>query len=107
MQIQSDLLLYSLCEDHDQVQPVGTSDHNLSVLAVKSHSRKEEHHQQHKAMRCFNDHGFSVTHLSNDGWSTEDEATATCFCGAVQVVLVSLSKRSLLRYHFAFAFHHS
>ncbi|KAH8621818.1 hypothetical protein IG631_23440 [Alternaria alternata] len=44
-------------------------------------------------MRCFNDHGFSVTHLSNDGWSTEDEATATCFCGAVQVVLTSRANR--------------
>lgn len=32
---------------------------------------------------------FPVVSLSNDGWSTEDEATATCFCGAVQLVLVS------------------
>ncbi|KAF5373683.1 hypothetical protein D9758_000785 [Tetrapyrgos nigripes] len=23
--------------------------------------------------------------LANDGWSKEDEATATCFCGAVQL----------------------
>ena len=38
----------------------------------------------------FNDHGFPVLHLSDDGWSTENEATATCFCGAVQLVLVSL-----------------
>lgn len=58
-------------------------------------------------MNSFSDHGFSVTHLSNDGWSTEDEATATCFCGAVQVVLVSLSMRSLLRYGLAFTFHYS
>jgi hypothetical protein len=42
-------------------------------------------------MAAFNDHGFPVVHLSNDGWSNEDEATATCFCGAVQLVLVSLS----------------
>ncbi|KAF2798029.1 hypothetical protein K505DRAFT_297324 [Melanomma pulvis-pyrius CBS 109.77] len=25
--------------------------------------------------------------LADDGWSTEDEATATCFCGKVQLVL--------------------
>jgi hypothetical protein len=40
-------------------------------------------------MHSFDDYGFSVVNLSNDGWSTEDEATATCFCGAVQLVLVS------------------
>ncbi|KAM0245635.1 hypothetical protein ACHAP5_005285 [Fusarium lateritium] len=38
-------------------------------------------------MASFDDNGFPVVHLSNDGWSTEDEATATCFCGAVQLVL--------------------
>lgn len=41
-------------------------------------------------MTSFDDQGFLVVHLSSDGWSTEDEATATCFCGAVQLVLVSL-----------------
>ncbi|CAI6302695.1 unnamed protein product [Periconia digitata] len=30
---------------------------------------------------------FPVAGLAHDGWSTEDEATATCFCGAVQLVL--------------------
>ena len=29
--------------------------------------------------------------LANDGWSKEDEATATCFCGAVQLAFVSLA----------------
>ncbi|KAL0936001.1 uncharacterized protein CTRU02_208216 [Colletotrichum truncatum] len=29
---------------------------------------------------------FPVSSLKNDGWSTEDEATATCLCGAVQLV---------------------
>jgi len=28
---------------------------------------------------------FPLASLANDGWSTEDEATATCFCGAVQL----------------------
>ncbi|KAI4523877.1 hypothetical protein K525DRAFT_158372, partial [Schizophyllum commune Loenen D] len=28
---------------------------------------------------------FPLTGLANDGWSTEDEATATCFCGTVQL----------------------
>ncbi|EHL01142.1 Mss4-like protein [Glarea lozoyensis ATCC 20868] len=28
---------------------------------------------------------FRLAGLANDGWSTEDEATATCFCGAVQL----------------------
>jgi hypothetical protein len=32
---------------------------------------------------------FPVAGLARDGWSTEDEATATCFCGAVQLVFVS------------------
>ena len=27
--------------------------------------------------------------VAEDGWSKEDEATATCFCGAVQLVFVS------------------
>lgn len=27
--------------------------------------------------------------LINDGWSNEEEATATCFCGAVQLAFVS------------------
>jgi hypothetical protein len=27
--------------------------------------------------------------LANDGWSKEEEATATCFCGAVQLAFVS------------------
>ena len=27
---------------------------------------------------------------ARDGWSKEDEATATCFCGAVQLAFVSL-----------------
>jgi len=34
---------------------------------------------------------FPVAGLANDGWSTEDEATATCFCGAVQLSFVSFS----------------
>lgn len=29
--------------------------------------------------------------VNQDGWSTENEATATCFCGAVQMVVVSVS----------------
>ncbi|KAG4438242.1 hypothetical protein IFR05_006270 [Cadophora sp. M221] len=28
---------------------------------------------------------FPLAGSSNDGWSNEDEATATCFCGAVQL----------------------
>lgn len=28
---------------------------------------------------------------ANDGWSKEDEATATCFCGAVQLAFVGVS----------------
>lgn len=27
--------------------------------------------------------------LANDGWSSEDEASATCFCGGVQLGFVS------------------
>jgi len=32
---------------------------------------------------------FPVAGLANDGWSTDDEATASCFCGAVQLSFVS------------------
>lgn len=28
---------------------------------------------------------FPLTGVANDGWTTETEATATCFCGAVQL----------------------
>ncbi|KAF5684607.1 glutathione-dependent formaldehyde-activating GFA [Fusarium circinatum] len=39
--------------------------------------------QSHKAEKSFPRAG-----VTQDGWSTEDEATATCYCGAVQLVLV-------------------
>lgn len=32
---------------------------------------------------------FPLAGQADDGWSTEDEATATCFCGAVQLAFVS------------------
>ena len=41
-----------------------------------------------RIMSSFDDQGIPVVNLSNDGWSTEAEATATCFCGAVQLILV-------------------
>jgi hypothetical protein len=28
---------------------------------------------------------------ADDGWSKEDQATATCFCGAVQLAFVSIA----------------
>lgn len=40
-------------------------------------------------MTSFDDRGYPIVGLSHDGWSTETEATATCFCGSVQLVLVS------------------
>ncbi|KPI36873.1 uncharacterized protein AB675_11743 [Cyphellophora attinorum] len=46
----------------------------------------------------FDDHGFPIENLSKDGWSNEDEATATCFCGAVQLVL-PLKKPGLVNRH--------
>jgi len=33
---------------------------------------------------------FPRAGVATDGWSTEDEATATCFCGTVQLAFVSL-----------------
>lgn len=30
-----------------------------------------------------------LANLTQDGWSTDKEATATCFCGTVQIVFVS------------------
>ncbi|EGU87336.1 hypothetical protein FOXB_02095 [Fusarium oxysporum f. sp. conglutinans Fo5176] len=38
--------------------------------------------QSHKAEKFFPRAG-----LAQDGWSTKEEATATCYCGAVQLVL--------------------
>lgn len=32
---------------------------------------------------------FPLAGGADDGWSNEDEATATCFCGCVQLVFVS------------------
>jgi hypothetical protein len=29
-----------------------------------------------------------VANLTHDGWSNDHEATATCYCGAVQIVFV-------------------
>ncbi|KAG9589702.1 hypothetical protein KCU77_g3545, partial [Aureobasidium melanogenum] len=49
-------------------------------------------------MSPFDDNGFPVIQLSNDGWSTDEEATATCFCGAVQLVL-PLQKPGLINRH--------
>ncbi|THZ71332.1 hypothetical protein D6C85_05355 [Aureobasidium pullulans] len=49
-------------------------------------------------MTSFDDRGFPVVHLSDDGWSTEEEATATCFCGAVQLIL-PLQKPGLINRH--------
>jgi hypothetical protein len=37
---------------------------------------------------------FPLAGSANDGWSNEDEATATCFCGAVQLAFVSLVPKS-------------
>jgi hypothetical protein len=34
---------------------------------------------------------FPIAGMARDGWSTEDEATATCMCGAVQLSFVSFS----------------
>lgn len=38
---------------------------------------------------------FPLTGGADDGWSTED-ATATCFCGAVQLSFVSLECNPIL-----------
>lgn len=39
---------------------------------------------------------FPLAGGADDGWSTEDEATATCFCGAVQLSFVSLECNPIL-----------
>jgi hypothetical protein len=43
--------------------------------------------------RASSESRFPLAGQADDGWSTEEEATATCFCGAVQLAFVSLSKR--------------
>jgi hypothetical protein len=50
---------------------------------------------QHRAIKSFNmvvptnKPYLPISGLANDGWSTETEATATCFCGAVQLAFVN------------------
>jgi hypothetical protein len=41
---------------------------------------------------------FPLAGCVDDGWSKEDEATATCFCSAVQLAFVSLAPESALLY---------
>lgn len=57
-------------------------------------SPKSPKHEQHKmsVTNKSNSH-IPLAGLASDGWSTEDEATATCFCGEVQLVFVSLDCR--------------
>ena len=37
---------------------------------------------------------FPLAGIADDGWSTDSEATATCFCSAVQLAFVSLAAES-------------
>jgi len=37
-----------------------------------------------------NPEAFPCQGLTSDGWSNEDEASATCACGAVQMAIVSI-----------------
>ena len=39
---------------------------------------------------------YPLAGLARDGWSTDEDATATCFCGAVQLSFVSDSCTALL-----------
>lgn len=41
---------------------------------------------------------FPLAGGADDGWSTEDEATATCFCGAVQLSFVSYFLNGILSF---------
>jgi len=41
------------------------------------------------------DKSFPLAGIADDGWSTEDEATATCFCGTVQLKFVRSAPESL------------
>lgn len=40
-------------------------------------------------MASTSDSSFPLAGVAHDGWSNEDEATATCLCGAVQLAFVS------------------
>lgn len=39
--------------------------------------------------------GFPLQGQTDDGWSNDKEATATCACGAVQMVIVSLPSKKI------------
>jgi len=43
-----------------------------------------------------NNGSLPLAGLAQDGWSNEKEATATCFCGSVQMVFVSERWKLLL-----------
>lgn len=47
---------------------------------------------------------FSMASLAHDGWSNEDEATATCFCGTVQLSFVSVDVNLLVYLHYSNTF---
>ncbi|GAA95874.1 uncharacterized protein L969DRAFT_95370 [Mixia osmundae IAM 14324] len=49
------------------------------ICPVARMSRDDPHSKGHKY--------FPTAGLASDGWSSEDEATATCFCGLVQLVV--------------------
>lgn len=40
---------------------------------------------------------FPLAGIAKDGWSKEDEATATCYCGAVQLAFVRCHDNALCR----------
>jgi hypothetical protein len=42
---------------------------------------------------------FPLAGLASDGYSKEDEATATCFCGAVQLAFVSSFTSTITHLH--------
>lgn len=51
------------------------------------------HANRHRTMARPN---FPLAGIAGDGWSKEDEATATCFCGTVQLAFVSSALIHLL-----------
>jgi|SRR5690242_3678567 len=66
-----------------KVQNAGDSDSATSSASVRNADKSQPY--------------IPRAGVATGGWSKEDEATATCFCGAVQLAFVSvLLQRSIL-----------
>ena len=90
----SNVITYKARLQHPNIKIIISS---FTILFINSHSSKPLKSiiltDKHTTMATTTNESksyFPLAGLASDGWSTEDEATATCLCGAVQLAFVSL-----------------